>query len=298
MTPDQLRQIMPNLSAAKASVYFPLLEAAMAEFEINNLARQSAFIAQLAHESGELRFWQELASGAAYEGRKDLGNTEKGDGKRYKGRGPIQITGRANYKKYGDILGLDLINDPELAANPEVGFRLAGAFWRENKLNVLADLENFKAITKRINGGYNGLTDRQKYYKRALKVLANGDDDLTPEVVSKPEDIDKGVTTSTKAPDEVAGTPPPAPASEVKASQPSLFTRLGSLSVPAGAMAILTAIGKFFMALPPWAWVVIVIASMAIGYLIWREAKRQAHERTLLVMKAAADPESNNLRLI
>src|SRR5258705_12947602 len=109
---------------------------------------------------------EEIASGAAYEGRKDLGNPQPGDGKRYKGRGPIQLTGRANYTRYGGLLCLDLVNDPTIAATKEVGFRIAGQFWKLNGLNELADQQQFKAITKRINGGYNSLHDRIKNYNR------------------------------------------------------------------------------------------------------------------------------------
>ncbi len=177
LTDDELRQIMPNCGAAKRADYLPFIQQAMAEFEITSYLRETAFLAQLAHESGELRYMEEIASGAAYEGRKDLGNTQPGDGKRYKGRGPIQLTGRANYDKYGKLLGLDLVNDPTIAATKEVGFRIAGQFWKLNGLNELADQQQFKTITKRINGGYNGLDDRIKYYDRAKKVMSKDDAD-------------------------------------------------------------------------------------------------------------------------
>jgi predicted chitinase len=166
---------MPNCPAAKRADYLPFIQQAMAEFEITSYLRETAFLAQLAHESAELRYMEEIASGAAYEGRKDLGNTQPGDGKRYKGRGPIQLTGRANYAKYGGLLGLDLVSDPAIAATKEVGFRIAGEFWKLNGLNELADQQQFKAITKRINGGYNGLDDRIKYYERAKKVMSRDD---------------------------------------------------------------------------------------------------------------------------
>jgi predicted chitinase len=175
VTDDELRQIMPNCAAAKRTDYLPFIQQAMQEFEITSYLREAAFLAQLAHESGELRYMEEIASGSAYEGRKDLGNTQPGDGKRYKGRGPIQLTGRANYKKYGDLLGLDLINNPTVAATKEVGFRIAGQFWKLNGLNGLADQQNFKQITRKINGGYNGLDDRTKYYNRAKQVLNKND---------------------------------------------------------------------------------------------------------------------------
>jgi predicted chitinase len=175
LTDDELRQIMPNCGAAKRADYLSFIQQAMAEFEITSYLRETAFLAQLAHESGELRYMEEIASGAAYEGRKDLGNTQPGDGKRYKGRGPIQLTGRANYDKYGKLLSLDLVNNPTIAATKEVGFRIAGQYWKLNGLNELADQQQFKAITKRINGGYNGLDDRIKYYDRAKKVMSKDD---------------------------------------------------------------------------------------------------------------------------
>lgn len=175
LTDDELRRIMPNCAAAKRADFLPFIQAAMQEFDITSYLRESAFLAQLAHESGELRYMEEIASGAAYEGRKNLGNTQPGDGKRFKGRGPIQLTGRANYTRYGQLLGLDLVNNPTIAATREVGFRIAGQFWKLNGLNELADKQDIRGITKRINGGYNGLADRIKYYDRAKQVLSKDD---------------------------------------------------------------------------------------------------------------------------
>jgi predicted chitinase len=171
---EQLRKIMPLLSEAKAKAYVGLLNDAMREREIATAKRAEAFLAQLAHESGGLRYFEELASGAAYEGRKDLGNTQKGDGVRYKGRGPIQLTGRSNYRSAGAALGVPLEEHPEMAASPEVGFRVAAWFWATRGLNALADKGDevaFKEITRRINGGYNGLADREAYWRRARAVL-------------------------------------------------------------------------------------------------------------------------------
>ena len=167
----QLRAIMPNLSEAKAAEYLPHLNRAMAEGNINTPRRQAAFLAQLAHESGQLRYFEEIASGAAYEGRTDLGNTQPGDGVRYKGRGPIQLTGRANYTAASRALGVDLVNHPHLAATPEIGFRIAQWFWNSRGLNAYADVKNFDAITYRVNGGYNGKAARDAYYAQALRVL-------------------------------------------------------------------------------------------------------------------------------
>jgi predicted chitinase len=175
LTEQALAQIMPNLRAEKRAAFFPFLTRAMEEFEINTPARQAAFLAQLAHESAEFRFMEEIwgptPAQRRYEGRRDLGNTQPGDGFRYKGRGPIQVTGRANYKRYGDMLGIDLVGNPQLAATPEVGFRIAGLYWRTNGINEMADRQDIVAVTRRINGGTNGLEDRKKYYERAKRVL-------------------------------------------------------------------------------------------------------------------------------
>ncbi len=181
LTDPQLQQIMPNLAPAKRALYLGPLNQAMASCDVNTLLRTAAFAAQLAHESGEFRWMEEIwgptAAQLGYEPPSAkaarLGNTQPGDGKRFKGRGPIQITGRFNYKKYGDLLGVDLTISPERAAAPEVAFLTAGLFWKTNGLNELADGQQFVTITRRINGGENGLADRQKYYERAKAVLVS-----------------------------------------------------------------------------------------------------------------------------
>lgn len=130
---------------------------------LDNSLRLIHFLAQLAHESGNFRYMEEIASGAAYEGRKDLGNTQVGDGKRYKGRGPIQLTGRTNYRKYGQQLGIDFENNPDIVALPSIGLMVACKYWSDNALNALADKDDVLAITHRINGGHNGLADRKAH---------------------------------------------------------------------------------------------------------------------------------------
>jgi putative chitinase len=114
---------------------------------------------------------EEIASGAAYEGRKDLGNTQPGDGKRYKGRGPIQLTGRLNYRNSGRTLGFDFENHPELVAIPSVGLLVACSFWAARRLNALADSDDIEAITKRINGGLRGLENRKAYLAKAKALV-------------------------------------------------------------------------------------------------------------------------------
>jgi predicted chitinase len=141
----------------------PLAERAMLEHQITDQSRASMFLAQVLHESGGLHYFEEIASGAAYEGRSDLGNTHPGDGRRYKGRGPIQLTGRHNYEWAGRQLGLPLVEHPELAARHDVGWRIAALYWESRGLNSLADAGQFVGITRRINGGTNGLPNRLHY---------------------------------------------------------------------------------------------------------------------------------------
>jgi len=156
---NQLGAIMPEAGNRIFDFFGPLNDT-MDEFQINTPQRQAAFLAQVAYESGQLRWLEEIASGEAYEGRKDLGNTEPGDGVRFKGRGLLQITGRANYASCGSALGLDLIAEPELLATPTNAARSAGWFWSDFKhLNGLADAGNFRLITIRINGGLTGYDD-------------------------------------------------------------------------------------------------------------------------------------------
>lgn len=170
MTADQLRKIMPQ-AGSKADLFAGPLSDSMMEFDINTKARQAAFIAQIGHESGQLRYVRELASGSAYEGRKDLGNTMPGDGVKYKGRGLIQITGKANYVALMMALGIDCLENPEVLEEPVNASRSAAWFWKDRGLNELADQGNFLAITKRINGGTNGLEDRQALWAKAKEVL-------------------------------------------------------------------------------------------------------------------------------
>lgn len=173
ITIDQLHKIMPK-SSHRADVYLGPLNTAMEEFHIDTFLRCAAFLAQIAHESGELWFTKEIATGKAYEGRRDLGNTQDGDGQRYKGRGLIQITVRYNYRKCGIALNVDFEQTPELLEGRVNACRSAAWWWKYHGLNELADDCEFRAITRRINGGYSGEEKRQAYYDVALKVMASG----------------------------------------------------------------------------------------------------------------------------
>jgi putative chitinase len=129
--------------------------------------RLAHFMAQVAHESGGFRYMEEIASGQAYEGREDLGNVVAGDGRRYKGRGPLQLTGRANYRKFGRVVGVDMERHPEIAAYPSIGLWVACQYWADKGLNQLADADDVVAVTRRVNGGQNGLADRKAYVAKA-----------------------------------------------------------------------------------------------------------------------------------
>lgn len=176
ITKQQLVAIMP-FAKGRADLFLPFLNAAMDEFNIDTAKRQAAFLAQLAHESAELRYVKEIASGEAYEGRADLGNTFPGDGVKYKGRGLIQITGRDNYTAVMLALDLDCLEHPEVLETPENACRSAAWWWKNHGLNTLADQGEYLKISKTINGVNrktglpNGWEDRQRYYAVACKTL-------------------------------------------------------------------------------------------------------------------------------
>ncbi|WP_095067948.1 glycoside hydrolase family 19 protein [Pseudomonas sp. Irchel 3A18] len=179
ITQQQLLQILPN-AGSKAGVFVPALNAAMGRYQIITQLRIAAFIAQIGHESGQLRYVRELGNDA-YLSKYDtgrlaanLGNTPEadGDGQLYRGRGLIQVTGRANYVACGEALGLDLLKRPELLEQPGHAAMSAAWFWDRARLNALADRGDFLLITRRINGGTHGLAERQEFYDRALKVLS------------------------------------------------------------------------------------------------------------------------------
>lgn len=172
--------IMRGVANAMAA-YFP-------QYQIDTPLRQAHFIAQAAMETDGFKTLHEYASGEAYQGRKDLGNTQPGDGKRFKGRGIFQLTGRVNYTAYGKRLGLDLVSNPELAAIPENSVRIACEYWKAKGLNAWADRDDVNEITRRINGGYNGLATRKVYLQRAKAVLCPAGDD-PPKFVTPHEEV-------------------------------------------------------------------------------------------------------------
>lgn len=167
-----------GLSASRAQDWYPYVRAACIEFEITAPARLAAFLAQVGHESGGFVYtreiWGPTEAQKRYEGRKDLGNTQPGDGSRYRGRGLIQITGRANYEAVANALGIDCVSRPELLERPEFAARASAWWWANRGCNELADAGDFVALTRRINGGTNGLADRMERWERAKEVLGGG----------------------------------------------------------------------------------------------------------------------------
>lgn len=165
----------------------------LAKYQINTYLRLCHFLAQVGHESDGFNtlheYWGPTDAQKRYEGRKDLGNTQKGDGKRYMGRGLIQLTGRNNYRLYGGKIDKDLENNPELAADPEVSVLTALEYWNTKGLNAYADKDDILTITKRINGGTNGFADRQNMLARAKKNIPQ-DFNLTPDTTQTPITID------------------------------------------------------------------------------------------------------------
>ncbi|NUQ73207.1 MAG: peptidoglycan-binding protein [Polyangiaceae bacterium] len=182
ITLNQLRAIYTNAPVKKLKSYLPHLNSAMTEAKINTKLRKAAFLAQVAHESAEFVYMKELGgysyfmkmydiTGSRPDVARALGNTKKGDGARYPGRGPIQVTGKYNYRACGKALGLDLVRHPQLVEKPSVAFRASAWYWRSRGINKAADKGDFQQVTRLINGGLNGYADRVKYYNRARNVL-------------------------------------------------------------------------------------------------------------------------------
>lgn len=146
------------------------------KYEINTAKRIAAFLAQATHETGGFKSFTEIGNKSyfnKYEPNtslgKELGNTEMGDGYKYRGRGIFQLTGRSNYTRYSKLLGLDLVGNPDIAAKPAIACHIASEYWKQNNLNALADKDDIRAITKHIEGGYHDAEKRTKSYKLALQ---------------------------------------------------------------------------------------------------------------------------------
>lgn len=173
LRPADLSEIYPNARPADVQELGPHIVDTMGTYAINTPLRKAHFLAQLGHESGELRYREEIASGQAYEGRRDLGNTQPGDGVLYKGRGLIMITGRFNYTRYAAYRkDARIVTNPRMISDePEFCADVAGWYWWDRELNHLADQDDVVGLTRKINGGLNGLKDRRRLLTLAKQVL-------------------------------------------------------------------------------------------------------------------------------
>ena len=170
MNPQQISDSTGSTFDRAVEWLAPLSDA-MHEFGINTPRRQAAFLSQVGHESGGLVYtkeiWGPTAAQAKYEGRADLGNVNLGDGSKYRGRGLIQITGRANYAQAGAALRVDIVDNPDLLEQPALAARASAWWWRAHGCNELSDHHEYLSLTRRINGGTNGLADRLARWEKA-----------------------------------------------------------------------------------------------------------------------------------
>lgn len=176
ITCDQLSHIMKGASGDTIELHLPFVNECLNMFEINTALRIQHFLSQCGHESASLRYMHEIASGAEYEGRRDLGNVNPGDGRKYRGRGPIQLTGRANYTAFFNYIEKpELIDTPEnLESDYSLAWQASGWFWSEYaKINKWADEDNVEMVTRKVNGGLNGFEDRKQYLKRAKEIITD-----------------------------------------------------------------------------------------------------------------------------
>lgn len=173
VTRERLLHLTPAASATIIAGIAERFDTLAADYAVTTRLRICHFLAQAAHETDGFRTLEEYGGPAyfiRYEGRRDLGNTEAGDGLRYHGRGIFQLTGRANYRRYGQILGIDLEAEPERAKEPETSLRIAFAYWSARAINAAADTDDSESVTKLINGGRNGLAERTRYLAQAKAI--------------------------------------------------------------------------------------------------------------------------------
>lgn len=193
ITPELLRAVMPNVGE-RAERFAPLLAQACPRFNIDTPARVAAFLATIAHESQELlhmkEVWGPTAAQLRYEGRKDLGNTEPGDGKRFAGRGAIQVTGRDNYTRLSKATGTDYVQFPVLLERDRDAVIGSCWWWQAHGCNELADTGSIEAVTRKVNGAQNGIEDRRRYFKRAVAAVAST---TALELPVQPDQIDHGL---------------------------------------------------------------------------------------------------------
>lgn len=319
LTASQLKKIMPNAGQSRRDAALPILNDVAKAYDISNERRMAAWLATLAVESGELKYQEELASGAAYEGRKDLGNTQKGDGRAFKGHGRIQITGRANHeaytkylKKSGHLPFVDFVAEPKKLAQEPYATDSAGWFWAVyKKLNPIADKGDFLTTQIRVNGRNKrtGLPNhwdvRNGYWVKALSVLP---DDFNLSSAADTPNSDPSIPTATQnntdtpIPSLSATDPSPTTTEvEVQKETPSLFARLGAgitaltgIGINAGSL-----IQTKLEALTPAQILYLALALGLVGVAVYwyMRAAKAAQIRTLHLIEKAADPTQNTVLL-
>lgn len=262
-------KMLASLSSKEKASFMAPLAAAMNEFfpayEITTELRIEHFLAQALHESDGFRTLQEYASGDAYDTRTDLGNTKArdGDGRRFKGRGIFQTTGRTNYAAAGKYMGFDAIAHPEWLAQPRYAVWSACIYWKSRKLNALADKDDVKAITRKINGGYNGLEDRIRYLAKCRAVIDRQDDTVADLRARGSETIKVADTLKIGSGAVMAGSAA-TPFIENFETTSNLFSRFSYALDPFKEYA-----GWLFNR----PWLLLAVAGAVIFYLAWRLTK-------------------------
>lgn len=289
LTAEHLQKLFHGLSPAKAKDYAPHFSAAAEGAKINTRARLCAFVAQLGHESRDLKFlreiWGPTPAQLRYDTRTDLGNTPErdGDGKLYMGRGGIQRTGKTNYRRFQEATGVPVLLHPELLESPANAFRSDALYWTDHNLNRLADrltlrgddkdLANFDKITKVVNGGYNGRVDRQRRYLVAIATLPNElfEPEPTPE---KPSALDR-------IPSPI-NSPEPTPVTAAAATDKVLFEKLakheGARNVAKSLGTRLfrpaATLGGALLAGNLRAWIACLIVAACLGWYLYKNRAR------------------------
>ena len=264
LTFDNFYNLFEGISRTRAQALYPYFVSSMQKANINTCLEISAYVAQLSHESSGLRYFEEIASGSAYEGRTDLGNTQPGDGRRYKGRGPIQLTGRSNYRNAGNKLGLPLESKPELVCMPSAGFLAVVYYWTMTWRGDLSDYgrtgtyNDFVALTRAVNGGTNGLQDRLNRWYKARSYMG-----CSANAQQQQQAMNLAVTATTTGDAE----------SSEMAEAGNLLSSLGTPAISVGV-----------------ALVVVGILAVAVVF-----AKRTARTRSSRAMCEADAPPANNI---
>lgn len=309
---DEYRKAFGSIQQLQVEGLEFLLGKIESDPEWDSLPQAAYFLASIKHETGITRggvyqAYQPIKELRSKPGTKGRINQDRYWLSGYYGRGYIQLTWLKNYQKFG------IADTPDKALEPDTAYMIAARGMREGlftgkKLDHYITNDDVDYINARriVNGldRANDIAEIAEKFERVLRasLVTDSVTENSPQPkVEPPSQPDKGETSGLKPAEETSGTPPPAPAVEVKASEIPFLTRLASLSVPTGIITAIGAVTAFAKELPPYAWIAfsaITVAAMVIGYLIYRDSKKEAHERTKIVLTAAADPNRNNLRLV